>query len=293
MRISELMKQQWTNSSVSTTNMFTVAAENSGDNSLVSQVTQSSGGVTTNNMSDLFSLCATYRSDATSDSYDSSYSTTDSSFKVNAQAALKNRDSLNTEIQSVLSAAGIKLDSATKLTFTVGADSSISVSGAKDAATKAKIEAALNSKTGLGATMIKQNVVVKLLNNQDVSQLQYDKWEVANFLQEKAGQDISDLSLVNGQLTGANEKLTALIDSADKSGSSSAKTVQEMIASLKKVLSYGQDKIPDMSVSYGYQRGALIDKNVQYGFGPNQLKSWYAQVMSGSSSSSSSSNYWV
>ena len=283
MRVSEKMKQQWTNGSIGATNAFTVNGDSSsGSSSLLAGKTPNYGGINVNNTNNLFSLCGTYRSDASSSAYES----TDSSFKVNAQATLKSRDSLNKAIKSVLAENGIQLNSTAKLTFTVGSDSRISVSGA-DAATKAKVEAALNGKAGLGATLVRQSVAVKLLNNKDVSQLQYDKWQADAFLKTAVGQNLSELSLENGQLKGANAKLTQMIESAAQSSGSDAKTVQEMIGTIKKVLAYGQKKIPDMKVSFDYQGAALIDKDVQYGFGPNQLKSWYGQMMAGASSSGS------
>jgi hypothetical protein len=54
-----------------------------------------------------------------------------------------------------------------------------------------------------------------------------------------------------------------------------------MINKVKSVLANNPDNIPDMKVSIDFQNGSLIDRDVKYGFGPDQLKTWFDDIMSG------------
>lgn len=166
------------------------------------------------------------------------------------------------------------------MTLTIDKDGRITVSGIKDQQKKAKIEEALNSALkDTGKELLMHIESIKAMNGKESPGV-LDKWMVYDFLKDQAGQDLSELKLVNGQIVGANEKLQAIIDGQVDFGENNA-YVQEVITKLKSVLAKGVDKIGDLKESIDFQDGALVDKDVNFGFGPEQLKTWFNGFLTG------------
>lgn len=193
---------------------------------------------------------------------------------------LKDRETFNQIINEALAEQGIKLSSKEKMTLTIDRDGLITVSGINDPPKKAKIEEALNGALKEVSTKLMMHIEsVKAMNGQGIPQV-LDKWMVYNFIKNEAGQNLDDLKLVNGKITGANEKLQQILNGAKDFGENT-EYVQEVLAKLKSVLAYGPDKIPELKPSIEFQNGALIDKDVKNGFGPDQLKTWFQEFISG------------
>lgn len=197
-----------------------------------------------------------------------------------AKFYLSNRQEQNNNINEVLDRNGIQLSDNDKLTLTVDKECKISVSGTVGEEKRAKIEQALNSKDAkIGANLFTDIMVVNNLNGK-LNRLEYDKWEASRLLEEQTGQSLKDLKLVDGKIIGANEKLESILNSSLENVETGAAHLQRvMLKKLKTVLSYGADNIPDLKFSIDYQNGSLIDKDVKYGFGPEQLKTWFDDVM--------------
>lgn len=199
-----------------------------------------------------------------------------------ARFYLSRRQSLNQEISEELDKNGIKLSPDDKLTFTVDKDCNISVSGSIDEDRRVKIEDILNSKENRIASHLFSDI--KAINglNGKISRIEHDKWEASTLLRWQTGQNLEDLELIDGKIVGANEKLTHIINSnlADME-TESAHLQRVLLMKLRSVLAYGVDKIPDLKFSIDFQNNSLIDKDVKYGFGPEQLKTWFDDVISG------------
>ncbi len=203
----------------------------------------------------------------------------------NQSVALKNledRQTYNQLIKDALANEGIKLSAGDKLTLTFDKDGQVSVSGISDQTKKAKIEATLNNALKDDSTGLMMHILsVKSMNGQEIPEI-LTKWMVYDFIKEQAGQDISELKLVDGVITGANEKLQEILDGKVDFGDNS-EYAQEILSKLKSVLAAGTDKIPDMELSIDYQNGSLVDIGVDNGFGPAQLSTWFAGFISGKS----------
>ena len=194
---------------------------------------------------------------------------------------LIDRQGYNQTIQKALAGKGIKLSPKEKLTLSIDHDGKVTVSGVSNVQKKAQIEEAINgAKQDLGSGLLVHMEKIKAMNGKQ-NPLELQKWLVSGFLKDYAGQDLSELKLAGGKITGANEKLQKILNSDAKDLGKDAAFFQGAIADLKSVLAYGPEKIADIKPSIDFQNGSLIDKNVKYGFGPEQLKSWYGKAMSG------------
>ncbi|OCL25703.1 hypothetical protein U472_15355 [Orenia metallireducens] len=82
---------------------------------------------------------------------------------------------------------------------------------------------------------------------------------------------MDDLTVEDGKLIGVNpkSKLQKII-SAGKSH-----PFYGMVEKTKRVLEKGIDGIPDMKKSIEFYNGSFVDINVKYGFGTNQIDSWF------------------
>jgi hypothetical protein len=204
-----------------------------------------------------------------------------SSSQLETAQNLKDRQRYNQTINKALAAKGIKLSPNEKLTLTVDKDGQVTVTGINDDQKKGKIEEVLNSaKQDLGSGLLLHIESVKAMNGEQ-NPLDLDKWLIQEYLKNQVQQDLSDLKLVNGSIIGANEKLQEIINGETKNSGKDAHNNQAIVTKLKAVLTYGADKIPDMKRSIDFQNGSLVDKDVHYGFGPSQLKSWYDSDVSG------------
>ena len=201
----------------------------------------------------------------------------------NYSVVLKNiedRQTYNQTINDALAEKGIKLSPNEKMTLELDKDGKITVSGVADQQKKAQIEETLNETfkdNSVGLMMHIESVLA--MNGKDTPEV-LDKWMVYNFLKDHTGQDLSELKLVNGQITGANEKLQNILNGEQDFGDNNA-YVQEVMDKLKSFLAYGADKIPDLKLSIGFQNGTLIDRDVKNGFGPDQLSTWFEGFASG------------
>lgn len=201
----------------------------------------------------------------------------------NLSLALRNleeRDVFNQIINNALTKAGIKLSSKEKMTLAIDKDGQISVSGIDDQAKKAKIEESLNNALkDVSMELMMHIESVKAMNGKENTKV-LDKWMVYNFLKEEAGQDLSELKLVNGEIVGANETLEKIIDGKVDFGKKT-EYVREVITKLKSILTTGADKISDLEQKIDFQNGSLIDIDSNIGFGPDQLKTWFNSFVSG------------
>lgn len=193
---------------------------------------------------------------------------------------LEDRAAFNHIINDALAKQGIKLYSKEQMTLTIDKDGQITVSGINDQQKKTKIEEALNSALKDVSTGLMMHIEsIKAMNGkQDPKVL--DKWMVYNFLKEQVGQDLGELKLVDGQIIGANEKFQKIIDGKENFDANS-EYVQEVMTKLKSILTIGASKIPDLKQSIDFQNGSLVDRDVKNGFGPDQLKTWFKDFVSG------------
>lgn len=193
---------------------------------------------------------------------------------------LEDRAAFNHIINDALAKQGIKLSSKEQMTMTIDKDGQITVSGINDQQKKTKIEEALNSALKDVSTGLMMHIEsIKAMNGkQDPKVL--DKWMVYNFLKEQVGQDLGELKLVDGQIIGANEKFQKIIDGKEKFDANS-EYVQEVMTKLKSILTIGASKISDLKQSIDFQNGSLVDRDVKNGFGPDQLKTWFKDFVSG------------
>jgi hypothetical protein len=193
---------------------------------------------------------------------------------------LKDRQEYNQAINDALAGQGIKLSSREKMTLTIDKDGQITVSGINDQQKKTRIEEALNSAMKDASTGFMMHIEsIKVMNGQETPGA-LAKWMVYDFLKHEAGQDLSELKLINGKIAGANEKFQEIIDGKRDFGENN-EYAQEVMAKLKSILAIGQDKIPDLQLSIDFQNGSLVDKDVKNGFGPGQLTTWFQDFISG------------
>jgi hypothetical protein len=196
--------------------------------------------------------------------------------------SLKDRQTYNQTINDALAGQGLKLSSREKMTLTIDKDGRITVAGISDQQKKARIEETLNSALKDTMTGFMMHIEsVKAMNGQETPGV-LEKWMVYNFLQRETGQDLAELKLVNGKITGANEKLQDIIDGKRDFGENT-EYAGEVMTKLKSILAIGENKIPDLQESIDFQNGSLIDKDVKNGFGPGQLKTWFQDFISGQS----------
>jgi hypothetical protein len=195
---------------------------------------------------------------------------------------LEDRQAYNQIINDALAGQGIKLSSREKMTLSIDKDGLITVSGITDQQKKARIEETLNNAMKGKITGLMMHIEsVKAMNGRETPGA-LQKWMVYDFLKREAGQDLGELKLVDGKITGANEKLQEIIDGKRDFGENT-EYAREVIANLKIILTIGQNKIPDLQESIDFQNGSLIDKDVENGFGPNQLTTWFQNFISGKS----------
>lgn len=186
------------------------------------------------------------------------------------------------EINEILETKGIQLSPDEKLSFSVGTDYKITVSGTESEEKLGEIEKVLNNPDkNFGSKLFRRCMVINEFNGQ-LDKQEYDKWEVNNFLQANAGIGLADLKLVDGEVEGANDTLTRMLNS-DETGMNEyvLHTYQTMMEKLKSLLSQGVDNIPDLQYSIDYQNGSLIDRDVKYGFGVEQVKAWLPDIEAG------------
>lgn len=193
---------------------------------------------------------------------------------------LEDREFFNQIINNALAKEGIKLSAKEKLTLTIDKDGEITVSGINDQEKKAKIEKVLNDS-------LKENIKELMLHIESVKAMNgktkpgvLEKWMVYDFLKNEAGQDLSELKLVNGEIVGANEQLQQILN-GERDFGKDQEYVDEVIAKLNWLLAYGVDKIPDLEQKIDFQNGSLIDIDSSIGFGTDQLKTWFASLVSG------------
>ncbi len=190
-----------------------------------------------------------------------------------------NRKQLNQEINDVLDKNGIKLSANEKLNFAIDENQAIKVTGAANEERNKQIEQVLNSNENvIGNKLINSIVAVNSFNGL-ISHQEYDKWEASKLLKEQTGQSLEDLKLVDGKIIGGNEKFSAIVASFKNSATNESNYLKKlMVKKVISALSYGIDRINDISFSIDFQNGRLIDKNVKYGFNSNDLNKWLADV---------------
>ena len=193
---------------------------------------------------------------------------------------LEDREAFNQIINNALAKEGIKLSSKEKLTLTIDKDGQITVSGINDQEKRAKIEEVLNSSLQDNITGLMLHIEsVKTMNGKGETGV-FEKWMVYDFLKDETGQDFTELKLVNGEIVGANEKLQSILNGEIDFGKDE-EYVGEIITKLKSILAYGVDRIADLEQKIDFQNGSLIDRELKKGFGPDQLKTWFANFVSG------------
>lgn len=186
------------------------------------------------------------------------------------------------EINEILNKSGIQLNPNDKLSFTVGNDYKVVVSGTENEELKQKIEQVLNSsENNFGSKLFSRSKVIHGFNGK-LDKKEYDKWEVNNFLQNQVGLRLEDLNLVNSKVDGANDKLTKMLNS-DEAGMSEYElhTYKSMMIKLNSLLAYGVEHISDLKYTLDFQNGSIIDKDLKYGFGAEQIKSWLPDIEAG------------
>lgn len=190
----------------------------------------------------------------------------------------RGRKEFSNKISDLLEKNGIELDADEKLTFNVDKDCKIQVSGIDDEEKRAKIEAVLNAEENMGFRLLQTIQNTKQFNG-NYDPMVYKKWYVNRYLKENAGQSLEDLSLVNGELVGANEKLTGIFNSKiEDVGEDLYRYHRAMLAKVKELIVYGDSKIADLEGSIDFQSGSLIDRDVKYGFGPEQFNAWIYSI---------------
>lgn len=209
--------------------------------------------------------------------------------QVEAAINIKNRDNANDTLNNILKENNIQLSSDEKMTLTVDRDLKISVTGLEDKEKMAKIEKALNNANAPYGIKYARALLggIKAVRNFNGIENPFEvkKFIVYDYVKNETGQDINDFKLVDGEIVGANDKLKAIFRNPPGYGDNPSEESPKCLErDLKKLLAYGMDNITDMNRSIDFQNGHLIDKDVQYGFGPEQLKSWFDNLMGGSRS---------
>ena len=186
------------------------------------------------------------------------------------------RQRLNSQIEQTLSEHGIPRNEQENLTFRVAGDNRITVEGASDAQTKARIEAALNeSDKRFGARLLSHGELVAEQNGTSINKAAYEKWHVNEFLQTLTGLSLADVGLNEaGEFVGGNDKLDQVIKAAAQPQTDLENSFRNMLEKLKNVLRKGPDTIPDRSAVFGYSGGSLVDLDTKKGFSPKQLADW-------------------
>lgn len=186
-----------------------------------------------------------------------------------------NRESLGARIESALSKGGIKLNKNEKISISVNAKNEIKVTGIKDKGKREAIEKALNDDEKLGREL-RKHVANSKINEYTEKQKNFEtdmresgmsSTEGASFdnpgmrslimeeyLQEKAGLSLSDLSLGTDEagdytIAGANEQLLALMESDEELGST-----------LAGMLERGETNT-DFAATFEYANGTISDNS--------------------------------
>lgn len=190
----------------------------------------------------------------------------------------------NNRLSNILKENNIELSSDEKISISIDRDLNISVSGLKDKEKEKSIENTLNNYTVSGQKyswiLLSGINGVKRFNGLE-DPLEEEKYVLYDEVKKRTGVDINNLQLnENGEIIGGNEEFQKLINGSSNIGLQSTKS---FVSHLKKLLNYGVDKVNDMNRTIDFQNNELIDKDVQYGFGKEQLKPWFDSFMKGQS----------
>lgn len=190
----------------------------------------------------------------------------------------------NDRLSNILKENNIELSSDEKISISINRDLNISVSGLNDSQKEKSIEDTLNNYTVSGqkysSILLSGINGVKRFNGLE-DPLEEEKNILYDQVKKRTGVDINDLKLdENGEIIGGNEEFQKLISG---SGSIGLQSTKSFVSDLKKLLTYGVDKVNDMNRNIDFQNNELIDRNVQYGFGKEQLQPWFDSFMNGKS----------
>ena len=190
----------------------------------------------------------------------------------------------NDRISNVLKDNNIELSPDEKISISIDRDLNISVSGLNDSEKGKSIEDALNHYTVSGQKyswiLLSGINGVKRINGLE-NPLEEEKYVLYDEVKKRTEVDINDLKLdKNGEISGGNEEFQKLISG---SGSIRLQSTKSFVSDLKKLLTYGVDKVNDMNRTIDFQNNELIDRDVQYGFGKEQLQLWFDSFMKGQS----------
>ncbi|WLC82058.1 hypothetical protein [Clostridium estertheticum] len=194
------------------------------------------------------------------------------------------RNHENDRLSNVLKDNNINLSPDEKISISVDRDLNISVSGLNDSQKEKSIEDTLNNHSVSGRkyawALLEQVNGAKRFNGLE-DPLEEEKYILYDQVKNKSGVDINDLKLdKNGEIIGGNEAFQKLINGSAYIGLQSTKS---FVSDLKKLLTYGIDNVNDMNRTIDFQNNELIDKDVQYGFGKDQLQPWFDSFMKGKS----------
>ncbi|MCX7749650.1 MAG: DUF4885 domain-containing protein [Clostridia bacterium] len=210
--------------------------------------------------------------------YTEQFGRIENGYQVLAKFNLTNRKEHNERIKSFLEENGIKFSPDEKLTITIDKNACIWVSGSTSKERDIQIQQALNSSDKSYRIQLMRHIYAINELNGKLNTLEYDKWEVGNLLEEQTGQRLQDLELMNGEITGANDKLAYLLNSSPDTQTYEQRV---LVKKLRTVMEYGAGNIPDMKLGIDFINGSLVDRDAKYGFGPEQLKGWFNDVVSG------------
>lgn len=88
--------------------------------------------------------------------------------------------------------------------------------------------------------------------------------------------------VVNFRRTNNNQGFSKLI--SNSGGYIGLQSTKSFVSDLKKLLTYGIDKVNDMNRTIDFQNNELVDRDVEYGFSKKPLGSWFDSFMKGESS---------
>lgn len=190
----------------------------------------------------------------------------------------------NGRLSNILKENNIELSSDEKMSISIDRDLNISISGLNDSQKEKSIEDTLNNHTVSGQKyswiLLSGINGVKRFNGLE-DPLEEEKNILYDQVKKRTGVDINDLKLdKNGEIIGGNEEFQKLISDSGYIGLQSTKS---FVSDLKKLLTYGVDKVNDMNRTIDFQNNELIDRDVQCGFGKEQLKPWFDSFMRGKS----------
>ena len=190
----------------------------------------------------------------------------------------------NNRLSNVLKDNNIELSPDEKISISIDRDLNISVSGLKDSEKEKSIEDTLNNHSASGRkyawALLEQVNGAKRFNGLE-DPLEEEKYVLYDEVKKRTGVDINDLKLdESGEITGGNEEFQKLISG---SGSIGLQSTKSFVSDLKKLVTYDVDKVNDMNRTIDFQNGELIDRDVQYGFGKEQLQPWFDSFMKGQS----------